>query len=588
MDSVLPCPGCQSPLAITPTMAGQVIACPACGQKIQLAGAKKSASAAMPALAPTKPKPSSRTPAGPSGASIAILATCFVLGALVVLGGIGAWLWASGQSPKPVAANVAPVKTPAPPPPPPVPPAIPVAQLTPPSATPATPVAPQPVSAAAVVAAAQTPMSLPGVTPAPAPPPFGLPGVPPTPPPPPPYGAPGAPPLPPPFGLPGIPPPSANPTPTAAVTRSATKPTVVQSVAPSGVPTACKLPSLVASGGQSLFSFPSDPGDSLSVSLRSVAADVPKAAAIFLEAGGQPQNWIIGYVSDLNAGAGKLPLATISRQGRDLNFAWDPQRPVDIARQVANCQLEVRAGVSTYVVQLREPQPLGEVLLDMRTDKQTAEFSFNDWPKGESLRLEIKELAGFPSEAKMRGDLQAIPLSRSGFIEFPGLPGAEIGLRFYRPAATSSNVVLRLEPVFKENAVTKHDLTIEHLAELETATRKSLANAKAQLPGAERDLSDAQRALRSLQASKPTNFTEVNVWQQRVTKADSIVKRCSREVAQLRKQIPEYETRLAAVPKIRNFLNDLHQKAAIRYVITAETGEQDVLLVDGQRPKPAS
>ena len=73
-----------------------------------------------------------------------------------------------------------------------------------------------------------------------------------------------------------------------------------------------------------------------------------------------------------------------------------------------------------------------------------------------------------------------------------------------------------------------------------------------------------------------------------MTKANGLVKRCNNEVAQLRKQIPEYQNRLTAVPKIRAFLGDLHQKAAIRYVIAAESGEEDIVLVDGQGPKPAS
>ena len=248
------------------------------------------------------------------------------------------------------------------------------------------------------------------------------------------------------------------------------------------VPSACKLPSLIASGSQSLFSFGRDPGDSLSVSLRSVAAELPKAAAIFLEAG-QQQTWTISYVNDLNAGQGKLPLASLRREGRDLVFAWDPQRPVEIARQVANCQLELRTGTSAYVVQLREPQPVGEVLLDLRTDKQQAEFTFNDWPKDESLRLEIKDLTGFRSGAKMRGDLKSIALGRSAFIEFSDMPGAEIGLRFYRPSATNSNLVLRLEPVFKENAVVKHDLTIEHLARAGDCDDKVAGQCSGPAPG---------------------------------------------------------------------------------------------------------
>src|SRR5688572_33017349 len=52
---VIPCPGCKSPLAITPEMVGQTIACPACGQTIQLAGTPAPQSPAPTAPAPAPP-----------------------------------------------------------------------------------------------------------------------------------------------------------------------------------------------------------------------------------------------------------------------------------------------------------------------------------------------------------------------------------------------------------------------------------------------------------------------------------------------------------------------------------------------------
>ena len=151
--------------------------------------------------------------------------------------------------------------------------------------------------------------------------------------------------------------------------------------------------------------------------------------------------------------------------------------------------------------------------------------------------------------------------------------------------SNSTKFARRYDREFKENAVVKHDLTTEHLKTLETAWTKSLANAKDELPSQERALSAAQSNLRSLQGSRPGNLAAVNAWQQAVTKADGLVKKLNNRVNTLRKQIPEFETRLANVPKIRSFLNSLHQKAAIRFVVASESGDQDLVLIDGQGPK---
>src|SRR5262245_40602161 len=81
MSSVIPCPSCQSPLAVTPELAGQMIACPACGQRIQLAKAV----AAKPTTSKGKPGRAA------SQVSPAILASWGVVGVLIVVAGILVW-----------------------------------------------------------------------------------------------------------------------------------------------------------------------------------------------------------------------------------------------------------------------------------------------------------------------------------------------------------------------------------------------------------------------------------------------------------------------------------------------------------------
>jgi len=351
-----------------------------------------------------------------------------------------------------------------------------------------------------------------------------------------------------------------------------------------GVPTACRLPSLITTSSVKLLSLARDPDDSFRVNIRSLAANLPESAAIFAEPGSRPRSWNISYVADLNARQGILPLAELRGEGSDLIFTWNAQGAIEQAKQLANCQLELRAAASACIVSLREPQTVGEVVLDLSTDKQDVDFPVADLPRPDRLRPEIKELVDFPTGTKMRRDLNSIELGKSTIIEFAELPGAEIGLRFFRPSATS-NAVLRLEPIFKENAASKHDLTTEHLTEMETALTRTVKNAQSQLPGAQSDLKGAQSALRSLQGSRPSNFQQITAWQQQVTRADGQVTKAAGRVKLLQKQIVEGQSRLAAVPKIRTFLDDLHQRATIRYVVVAESGESDLLVVDGQRPK---
>jgi hypothetical protein len=55
-------------------------------------------------------------------------------------------------------------------------------------------------------------------------------------------------------------------------------------------------------------------------------------------------------------------------------------------------------------------------------------------------------------------------------------------------------------------------------------------------------------------------------------------------VKQLARRIPENEARLKAVPKMKRFLESLHQQCELRYALVAECGEHDLVLADGTQP----
>jgi hypothetical protein len=75
---------------------------------------------------------------------------------------------------------------------------------------------------------------------------------------------------------------------------------------------------------------------------------------------------------------------------------------------------------------------------------------------------------------------------------------------------------------------------------------------------------------------------------QLVSSLSNKVKAAGKKVTLLQKQIAESEARLGVVPKIRSFLESIHQKAQIKFVVTAESGDRDLVLIDATGPEAPS
>jgi uncharacterized protein involved in exopolysaccharide biosynthesis len=90
--------------------------------------------------------------------------------------------------------------------------------------------------------------------------------------------------------------------------------------------------------------------------------------------------------------------------------------------------------------------------------------------------------------------------------------------------------------------------------------------------------------LKSAQATRPSNLTQQAARDQAISTLSGKLQRAINKVGSLQKQIVQSEGRLAAVPKLRSFLESLDQKAQIRFVVCAECGDRDLLLVDGTQP----
>jgi hypothetical protein len=322
----------------------------------------------------------------------------------------------------------------------------------------------------------------------------------------------------------------------------------------------------------------------LEVSIRAGGATIPAQAAFFTEADAPRRSWTVNYSADINAGTSKVLLGTIRREAGDLTFAWsEPAADAALRRQLLNCHLELRKDKTSRLIQLREPVANGPLVLDLSKDTQSLSLPITDPPKQELLRFEIQDLIDFPGGAKLRGSSSAA-LGKTLMIEFADLPGAQIEIRFHRPSA-NSGLALRLEPTFRENATKEFELTLARLEAFRSGIERSLSRARQDLPVLVNEVSALQRKLKSLLDNAPAaNDLQVRFpWEQQVSQLNSNIKRGASKVATLQRQIPEFEARLAAVPKMRTFLEGVHQKASIRYLVCAECGDHDLVLVDGTR-----
>lgn len=573
--AIISCPGCRAPLSITPDLVGKTIACPACRQMIQLAGA------ATPEPAPSAPvqkplpraKPIGGTPAQPlpsvspqpavapstgSHASSAVasyqskknsigpailVSWIVVVVLLIAAGGLIYGLrlraLAEEEAAAVVQAEQAAKAANRPQATPPI-----IAPVTPAANVPAAERSPPPGHSAAV-----TPRPLP---PAKSPPKSRGPYQP---------------------AIAPMPPVTVSPAPV----QPAPPPVPADPLA--GLAEVWKLPTLISTQPEKMATLARDPSEPISLSIRSLAADVPAAGAIFTEAG-QGGGWDVHFVSDLASGAGRVTLGGVRLEGREFSFAW-AQPPADAAlrRQLSNCLIDVRHGNTVKTAQLREPVRTDPWRIDLTEGVAAVEFAVPDPPKSDAVRLEIRELVGFPRDVALREEHKSIKSGQRALIQFTEMPGAEMGVQFVR--LPSGAVSVKVHSEFRENSATKFELSLSRLASLEDAVGKALERARRELPGEQRLAVSLESDLKSVQATRPSNLAQQAARDQAIATLAGKLKRAVNKVGLLQKQIVESEGRLAAVPKMRSFLQSIDQKAQIRFVICAECGEQDLLLVDG-------
>jgi hypothetical protein len=241
--------------------------------------------------------------------------------------------------------------------------------------------------------------------------------------------------------------------------------------------------------------------------------------------------------------------------------------------------------------QFGRDQPL---LMDLQADRQTREYPCSD--PAAKVALTITELANFPEGTKVRGDATTAPAGKVLVIEFASIAGPRIEVRCLHNSGTSK-IQLRVEPIFEEVGNRQFELTFSRLSGLEVGTKANLERVQNEIqmlarprrfdafgnvidPGGE--IIVARESLRALQAQgygdAPSEQNRKAAIVRHVNYLDSLSKRLDRA----QREVPKLTARLSAVPKVRDFMESIHQKAMIKYTISLEREGGQLLLVDAQ------
>jgi hypothetical protein len=315
--------------------------------------------------------------------------------------------------------------------------------------------------------------------------------------------------------------------------------------------------SLPEQGPTLLVQLAAEPDEPVQISIHSSAADLPaKKGAIIAAEDRMGRGWTIQYANKA-AGVPNEDLAVIRRDGLQLIFDWVPlpadaalrRKIVDLRHQLSNCLLAISASSSETkrFIQLRDIKLASPLVLDVEGGNPSIDLKVGFPPRTEALALQIREIAGFPRDAKLIGGEKSIS-SRNSRIEFAEMKGAQISLSVSvrdDSKAKAKTVVLTAAPQFQDSdpisGVHWIPMTLSSLEHFE-----QIAN------------------------SQLNQFKEL---------------RSKGQVKNLDERIHSLEARLTAVPKMRSFIQSL-KAGTIQLIVTASCDDEKITLVETQASLP--
>lgn len=340
---------------------------------------------------------------------------------------------------------------------------------------------------------------------------------------------------------------------------------------------------------------------------------------IALEPDHQPQSWNLVYTV-LSPGAQvREPLACVWREGSDLRFTWlvPPNSALGPA-QLANCLVEVRAGTQRRVLQLRQPQTLQPLVLELHRPRQVIPVAMPHPPRPERMCLEVVALEEFPGQPQFRGGIRVatatlssksptpiaspltprppmaivpVPALPPGMVPaVPGVPGSVaptgaeklviewaeypgVEIRLSLSAAAPERPEVWVEAVYRDPAESEFPLTLAELDGQEAEAKKTLTSAEAALAKARSTIKRLQERDEKLQKNKPTVKRN-----QELTEVQRQIALSSAEEAKLAKQVESAKAIIELGDKLRSLIKQLDNRAKIQFVLYLESGDADLLL----------
>ncbi len=349
-----------------------------------------------------------------------------------------------------------------------------------------------------------------------------------------------------------------------------------------GMPPFVRLPALTSSETTPWFSLSREPDEPLTFALHAEAATLPGNVPLRIQAAPGDAIWRIEQAGNPAAGGSAVAVGEIRRVGQELSFAWSaPPAEIEIRRQLSNCLLELTIGNEFRTVQLREPVVADAFVIELDREKpKVIEFDLENTPPTSKLFMKVKQLVDFPAGAKLRGPTDTFAFTRPAVIEFTEMKGPELELAYLRMEKTG-DIKVQLNPKYVETANRKYGLTIPSLQELYEAQQNVAQEARNTLNVAQPNLQTAQARLQQLLSNRPSNFQAQAEWTRNVYSARQVVERLSKTIQNANEKLVEANSRLTAVPEIRTFVESLHAKAKVRFLIIAKAGAHELVLVDG-------
>jgi DNA-directed RNA polymerase subunit RPC12/RpoP len=340
---------------------------------------------------------------------------------------------------------------------------------------------------------------------------------------------------------------------------------------------------------------------------------------LMLEADSQPQAWFLVYSAVAPGSQVHEKLARVWREEGDLRFAWVvPPIAALGPQQLANCLLDVHTGTTRKVIQLREPQTMAPVVLELNRPKQIVPLTIPHPPRPERMCLEIVALDGFPAQAHLRGGIRvasavvppgsapaiaspmlprppivavpvpalppgmvpaapamgavaAPPTTTVLVVESEEYPGVEVRVRL--SAAAPERPELWVETVYRDVADVEFPLTLAELERQEAEAKKTLPTAEAALAKARATIKRFEDREETLQKNKATLKRNLELAEVQRNLAAS-----KAEEAKRLKQIEAAKAILESGDKLRKLIQQLDKQASIQFAVYLEAGDPDLLL----------